>query len=295
MLEVLNETSVNDATVQVSNFFSKNNLMSHLNDFGNWAVSAVATIILALVIWLIGKKVIKTVIKILRRMLDRGKLDEGVKTFTLSATRVLLYIFLFIIVVDTLGFQTTSLITLFGTGALAIGMSLQGSLSNFAGGILILIFKPFVIGDYIVVGTNEGSVVSIGILYTKLRTVDNNVIMLPNGTLSNSNITNVGAENLRRLDIEIGISYEADIKDAKRVLSEIIDKKKTILRIPGKEARVIVKSLDDSCVTLETRTWLKTEDYWDTRFELLEEFKEGLDKNGISIPFNQMDVHLISQ
>lgn len=293
MLEVLNSTSVNDATTQMTTFFSKENLMNLITDFCNWAVGAVGTLVLAIVIWIIGKKIIKAVGKFLRKVLDRGKLDEGVKTFVLSAARVLLYIFLFIIVVDTLGFQTTSLITLLGTGALAIGMSLQGSLSNFAGGVLILIFKPFTIGDYIVVQNSEGSVVSIGILYTKLRTVDNKVIMLPNGTLSNSNITNVGAENLRRLDIEVGISYEADIKDAKRVLSEIIAKRKNILTSAGKEPRVIVKSLDDSCVTLETRTWLKTEDYWDTKFELLEEYKEELEKNNISIPYNQMDVHII--
>ncbi|MCR5515095.1 MAG: mechanosensitive ion channel family protein [Lachnospira sp.] len=293
MLEVLNSTSVNDATTQMTTFFSKENLMNLVTDFCNWAVGAVGTLVLAIVIWIIGKKIIKAVGKFLRKVLDRGKLDEGVKTFVLSAARVLLYIFLFIIVVDTLGFQTTSLITLLGTGALAIGMSLQGSLSNFAGGVLILIFKPFTIGDYIVVQNSEGSVVSIGILYTKLRTVDNKVIMLPNGTLSNSNITNVGAENLRRLDIEVGISYEADIKDAKRVLSEIIAKRKNILTSAGKEPRVIVKSLDDSCVTLETRTWLKTEDYWDTKFELLEEYKEELEKNNISIPYNQMDVHII--
>ncbi|SDN16358.1 mechanosensitive ion channel family protein [Lachnospira pectinoschiza] len=293
MLEVLNSTSVNDATTQMTTFFSKENLMNLVTDFCNWAVGAVGTLVLAIVIWIIGKKIIKAVGKFLRKVLDRGKLDEGVKTFVLSAARVLLYIFLFIIVVDTLGFQTTSLITLLGTGALAIGMSLQGSLSNFAGGVLILIFKPFTIGDYIVVQNSEGSVVSIGILYTKLRTVDNKVIMLPNGTLSNSNITNVGAENLRRLDIEVGISYEADIKDAKRVLSEIIAKRKNILTSAGKEPRVVVKSLDDSCVTLETRTWLKTEDYWDTKFELLEEYKEELEKNNISIPYNQMDVHII--
>lgn len=293
MLEVLNSTSVNNATTQMTTFFSKENLTNLITDFCNWAVGAVGTLVLAIVIWIIGKKIIKAVGKFLRKVLDRGKLDEGVKTFVLSAARVLLYIFLFIIVVDTLGFQTTSLITLLGTGALAIGMSLQGSLSNFAGGVLILIFKPFTIGDYIVAQNSEGSVVSIGILYTKLRTVDNKVIMLPNGTLSNSNITNVGAENLRRLDIEVGISYEADIKDAKRVLSEIIAKRKNILTSAGKEPRVIVKSLDDSCVTLETRTWLKTEDYWDTKFELLEEYKEELEKNNISIPYNQMDVHII--
>ena len=169
-------------------------------------------------------------------------------------------------------------------------MSLQGSLSNFAGGILILIFKPFRIGDYIVVGSNEGTVVSIEILYTKLKTVDNKIIMMPNGALSNSNITNVGVEGTRRLDMQIGISYGSDIKQAKSILKGILENYPTIDKT--KDIMVVVKDLDASCVTLETRAWVSQADYWDTRFELLELYKKEFDENKIEIPFNQLDVHM---
>lgn len=169
-------------------------------------------------------------------------------------------------------------------------MSLQGSLSNFAGGILILIFKPFKVGDYIIVGTNEGTVKSIEILYTRLVTIDNKVVMLPNGSLSNSSIVNVGAENTRRIDIQIGIGYSSDIPKAKKLLEQVINSEKGILK--DKDILVVVKSLDESCVTLETRAWVNTADYWNVRFNLLERYKNIFDENGIEIPFNQLDIHM---
>jgi hypothetical protein len=147
--------------------------------------------------------------------------------------------------------------------------------------------------DYIVVGNYEGTVRTIEILYTKLTTVDNKVVMLPNGTLSNSNIVNVGAEDFRRLDIEMSIGYSSDLKLAKTLLNTIVNNNPAVIK--DRDIKVIVKSLDESCVTLETRVWVKTEDYWDTRFTLLEEYKAEFDKNGIEIPFNQMDVHIINQ
>ncbi|MDY4741504.1 MAG: mechanosensitive ion channel family protein, partial [Lachnospira sp.] len=207
-----------------------------------------------------------------------------------SVLRFVMYAVLIMIVVDKLGFQTTSLLTLFGSAALAIGMSLQGSLSNFAGGILILIFKPFKVGDYIVVGDKEGTVKSIEILYTRITTIDNKVIMLPNGTLSNSSIVNVGAENTRRVDIEIGIGYSSDIPTAKRLLEDVVTKEPGVLK--DKDINVVVKRLDESCVTLETRAWVNTADYWNVRFNLLEKYKSIFDENGIEIPFNQLDVHM---
>lgn len=173
---------------------------------------------------------------------------------------------------------------------MAVGMSLQGSLSNFAGGILLLIFKPFKIGDYIISGSCEGTVVSIELLYTKLHTIDNKIIMMPNGTLSNSNIINVGAEEVRRLDIQIGVGYQTDLSKAKELLMECLNRKEEIIK--DKDVRVIVKSLDESCITLETRAWVANDKYWDTRFELLEEYKKIFDENGIEIPFNQLDVHI---
>ncbi len=266
-------------------------ITSIVEQITHWGLTGIWKILFAIIILFVGKKVIAICMKFLKKVFDKGSLDPGVVNFTMSIIRFALYSVLILMVIDELGIQTTSLVTVFGSAALAIGMSLQGSLSNFAGGVLILIFKPFKVGDYIVVGNLEGTVRTIELLYTKLTTVDNKVVMLPNGALSNSNIVNVGAEDNRRLDIEMSIGYSSDLKLAKNILSDILAADNSILK--DKEVKVIVKSLDESCVTLETRAWVKTEDYWDTRFALLEEYKSEFDKNGIEIPFNQMDVHIV--
>jgi small conductance mechanosensitive channel len=216
----------------------------------HWGLSGIWKIVFALLIWFIGKKLISLSLKLLKKVFDRGSIDVGVVNFTMSIIKFALYAVLILMVIDELGIQTTSLITVFGSAALAVGMSLQGSLSNFAGGVLILIFKPFKVGDYIVVGNYEGTVRTIEILYTKLTTVDNKVVMLPNGTLSNSNIVNVGAEDFRRLDIEMSIGYSSDLKLAKTLLNTIVNNNPAVIK--DRDIKVIVKSLDESCVTLET-------------------------------------------
>ena len=283
-------TTIQNETEQITKFFSWTHLKEMLNALGNWSVSLIGTIIISIIIWVIGKRIIKVLTRVVKKMLDRSSLDEGVVNFAVSVLRFVMYAVLIMIVVDKLGFQTTSLLTLFGSAALAIGMSLQGSLSNFAGGILILIFKPFKVGDYIVVGDKKGTVKSIEILYTRITTIDNKVIMLPNGTLSNSSIVNVGAENTRRVDIEIGIGYSSDIPTAKKLLEDVVTKEPGVLK--DKDITVVVKRLDESCVTLETRAWVNTADYWNVRFNLLEKYKSIFDENGIEIPFNQLDVHM---
>ena len=277
-------TTIQQETGEITRFFSIAHVKQLLNDLGNWSVSLIGKIVIAVLIWFIGKKIIRVLDKLVKKILDRSTLDKGVVNFVVSVLKFVMYAILIMIVVDKLGFQTTSLLTLFGSAALAIGMSLQGSLSNFAGGILILIFKPFKVGDYIIVGTNEGTVKSIEILYTRLVTIDNKVVMLPNGSLSNSSIVNVGAENTRRIDIQIGIGYSSDIPKAKKLLEQVINSEKGILK--DKDILVVVKSLDESCVTLETRAWVNTADYWNVRFNLLERYKNIFDENGIEIPFN---------
>ena len=209
----------------------------------HWGLSGIWKIVFALLIWFIGKKLISLSLKLLRKVFDRGSIDLGVVNFTMSIIKFALYAVLILMVIDELGIQTTSLITVFGSAALAVGMSLQGSLSNFAGGVLILIFKPFKVGDYIVVGNYEGTVRTIEILYTKLTTVDNKVVMLPNGTLSNSNIINVGAEDFRRLDIEMSIGYSSDLKLAKTLLNTIVNNNPAVIK--DRDIKVIVKSLDE--------------------------------------------------
>lgn len=277
-------------TEEAKAFFTMDNLKAVFNQAISWGLDLIIDIIIALIIWKLGKVVIKWSVQFCSKALDRAGIDIGVNKFICSILKFGIYAVMVIIILDVMGIQTASLIAVFGSAALAISMSLQGSLSNFAGGILILIFKPFRIGDYIVVGSNEGTVVSIEILYTKLKTVDNKVIMMPNGALSNSNIVNVGVEGTRRLDMQIGISYGSDIMQAKSILKGILENYPTIDKT--KDLVVIVKDLDASCVTLETRAWVSQADYWDTRFELLELYKKEFDANGIEIPFNQLDVHM---
>lgn len=268
--------------------------MEHLKllfeQFVTWCAGTVGSIIIAILVWFIGKTLIKYLIKLLSRAFERGKLDAGIAKFSLSLARFAGNVILVIMIIDILGFETTSFIAVLGSAGVAIGMSLQGSLSNFAGGILILMAKPFGVGDYIIAGGLEGTVTAIDLLYTKLITTDNKAITIPNGTLSNSSVVNVGSQPERRLDIRIGVSYSTDIKTAKHLLMDILMSDEMVLK--DREIRVIVVELSGSSVILETRNWVNTGDYWNLKFNLLERYKEVFDENGIEIPFEQLDVHL---
>lgn len=282
---------VKEVVEETQRFFTMNDMRTILDKFIEWCASTVGTIVWALIVWVIGKKILKALIKVLGKALDRSRLDEGVTKFMLSLSRFAGNVVLVIMIIDILGFDTTSFIAVLGSAGIALGMSLQGSLANVAGGILILLFKPFAVGDYIVAGGYEGNVTTIDLLYTKLITIDNKMVTIPNGTLSNSSIVNVASQPQRRLDIQIGIGYSSDLKLAKRLLLDAMNKQAGVLT--DKDIMVVVKSLDDSCVTLETRCWVMTSDYWNVRFALLEGYKETFDDNGIEIPFNQMDVHIV--
>lgn len=282
---------VKEVVEETQRFFTMNDMRTILDKFIEWCASTVGTIVWALIVWVIGKKILKALLKVLGKALDRSRLDDGVTKFMLSLSRFAGNVVLVIMIIDILGFDTTSFIAVLGSAGIALGMSLQGSLANVAGGILILLFKPFAVGDYIVAGGYEGSVTTIDLLYTKLITIDNKMVTIPNGTLSNSSIVNVASQPQRRLDIQIGIGYSSDLKLAKRLLLDAMNKQAGVLT--DKDIMVVVKSLDDSCVTLETRCWVMTSDYWNVRFALLEGYKETFDNNGIEIPFNQMDVHIV--
>lgn len=282
---------VKEVVEETQRFCTMNDMRTILDKFIEWCASTVGTIVWALIVWVIGKKILKALLKVLGKALDRSRLDEGVTKFMLSLSRFAGNVVLVIMIIDILGFDTTSFIAVLGSAGIALGMSLQGSLANVAGGILILLFKPFAVGDYIVAGGYEGNVTTIDLLYTKLITIDNKMVTIPNGTLSNSSIVNVASQPQRRLDIQIGIGYSSDLKLAKRLLLDAMNKQAGVLT--DKDIMVVVKSLDDSCVTLETRCWVMTSDYWNVRFALLEGYKETFDDNGIEIPFNQMDVHIV--
>lgn len=252
----------------------------------------VVGIILALLVFAIGAKVIGWIRKLVKRSLERANVDKGVGTFVDSMLKFGLYAILIFSIGKNFGLDTTSVAAAFASAGVAIGLALQGSLSNFAGGVMILLLKPFVVGDYIIEDTNkcEGTVKEIQIFYTKLATADNKTIIIPNGTLVNNSLTNVTAQDKRRLDIKVDIAYNADLKKAKELLEELLISDKGILQDDVK--LVFVDTLGPSSVVIGVRAWVKTDDYWSVRWRMLENIKLTLDENGIEIPFNQLTVHV---
>ena len=247
-------------------------------------------IVLAILVLLIGMQLIKLIRKILKKALYRSHVDESAVHFIDSFSKYALYFLLIIFIASWLGVDAASIIAILGSVSVAIGLALQGSLSNFAGGVLILILKPFVLGDYIRDGAgNEGIVSGIDVFYTQLTTFDNKIIVLPNGTLANGCITNYTRCSKRRFDVKVSIAYKEDIRHAKEVLLEVLKEDEGILK--NEEMVVLVDSLGDSSVNLIVRGWVKQEDYWPAIWRMTEKVKYALDDAGITIPFPQMDVH----
>lgn len=249
-------------------------------------------VIFAIVLFIIGKIAIKLVLKVVDKCLDRASVEVSVRKFLESLIRVVLYGVLLVVICGQVGIETTSFITVIGSAGLALGLALQGSLSNFAGGVLILILKPFKVGDYIIDGSSgkEGVVQKIDLFYTYLHTVDNKKVIIPNGNLSNAHIVNASSNSNRRVDFEVGISYSSDIDKAKAVLTEAAMCEEAVLK--NEEVFVFIKELAASQVTVGVRVWAKNEDYWKVYFNLNEAFKKALDKADIEIPFNQLSVHI---
>lgn len=250
------------------------------------------TIILAVVVYFIGTRIIKFFMRTYDKWAERREVDEGVRQFLRSMVKAALYMVLIFMILTLFGVTTASVVAVLGSAGLTLGLALQGSLSNFAGGVIILIVKPFKVGDYIIEDTNknEGTVEEISLFYTRLATRDNQQVLIPNGVLANSSMTNVTSTDKRRIDLLIGVSYEADIRKTKEVLQEVIQGESACLL--EEETRVFVSELADSCVTMGIRVWVKTEDYWDVKWRLTENIKYALDEHGIEIPYPQMDVHL---
>jgi len=249
-------------------------------------------VLLALVFFFIGVQCIKLLRKIIKKSLERANADVGVTQFIDSFIKVGTYAILIMLIATSFGVDAASIIAVFGSAGVAIGLALQGSLSNLAGGVLILILKPFKVGDYIIEDTNknEGTVTEIQIFYTKLTTPDNKTIILPNGTLANSSLTNVTHAPHRRNEIKIGISYDSDIRTAKKVLQDLLDNDIAVLQ--DMERNVFVDDLADSSVVIGMRCWFKNEDFWQGRWRLIEEAKYALEENGIVIAYFQLDVHI---
>lgn len=247
-------------------------------------------VLIAIIVYAVGAKLIKMTVKIVRKTLERRNTDIGVIQFLSAVIRYSMYFVLFMVILNLFGIATTSAVAVLGSCGVAVGLALQGSLANFAGGVLILLLKPFVVGDYIIEGANEGTVYEISIFYTKLKTVDNKVIVIPNGNLSNSSLINVSHMDNRRVDVAVGIAYEADIRTAKDILYKVAEEDPA--RLPGEDIVVAVDNLGASSVDMTVRIWVKSEDYWPTKWRLTENIKYALDENNISIPYQQIDVQI---
>ena len=249
-------------------------------------------VILSLAVYAIGTKIIKWLRKIVKRSLERSRLDVGVQQFLDSIIKFALHGILIFSILQNYGLDTATVAAALASCGVAVGLALQGSLSNFAGGVLILILKPFVVGDYIVEhgGGCEGTVKEIQMFYTKLHTGDNRTIIIPNGSLSNNSITNVTAQKKRRLDWVFDISYDADLKKAKEIIENLVTSDECVLLEDG--VNVFVDSLTASSVKIGARAWVASENYWATKWRLTEQIKLALDENGIEIPYNQLTVHM---
>lgn len=258
--------------------------------FSKWIWDLIPGVISAILILIIGFWVIKFLTRMLRKFFKKKDYDETLEKFLYDLISLGLKVLLFVLVVTQLGVQTSSLVAILAAAGLAIGLALQGSLANFAGGVLILFFKPFKIDDFISAQGIEGTVKEISIFTTKLNTFGNQLAIIPNGKLSNDSIINYSSEGKRRNKIDIGISYESNIKTAKETLLELINEQENVMQEPIPV--VVVTELGDSAVTLSLRYWALNEDFWDVHFFVLEESKKRLESAGISIPFPQTDVHI---
>ena len=265
-----------------------------LKELGNDALQFGLKVLAALAIYFIGAWVIKRIKKLLGNIFERRKTDKAIASFTMSLVSISLTILLIILTVGTLGVNTTSLAAILAAGGMAIGMALSGTVQNFAGGIMLLVFKPFKAGDFIEAQGFSGTVSEVNIVSTKLTTTDNRVIVLPNGSLSSGTINNISQNPIRRLEWKIGVEYGSNIDQARKVILGILNADARVLH--GKDApdepNVKLSGLLDSSVEIQARCWVRTNDYWDLLWEVNELIYKELPKNGIDFPFPQLDVHL---
>jgi small conductance mechanosensitive channel len=250
-------------------------------------------VIAAVAILVIGRIVAKIVRKILGKILSKSKVDDTLISFLTSVVFVAIMAFVVIAALGQLGVQTTSFVAVIGAAGLAVGLALQGSLANFAAGVLMIIFKPFKVGDYIEAGGTAGTVAAIGIFTSDLKTPDNKKVIVPNAKVTGDNIINYTANDQRRVDIVAGVSYSDDLDKVRRVLEDILSQDERVLTDPAPTIGIL--ELADSSVNFAVRPWVATADYWNVYFSLQEQIKRRFDAEGISIPFPQRDVHMISE
>lgn len=292
-----NLLATEDAVIDITNAAE---VQKEISKLGEWVegllprvLDFVIEVALAFVVIIIGMKLIKWVRKLLKKSLEKNNADTGLVQFLDSLVKYVLYILLALTILQRFGVQTTSIVAAIGSVGVAIGLALQGSLSNFAGGVIILLLKPFKVGDYVIQGSLEGVVSEIQLFYTTLTTGDNRKIVIPNGQLADNSLINATAAETRRVDIKVGISYNSDVKLAKDLLLKLGNEDADTLKEEGNAPMAAVEELGDSAVNMLLRVWTTTDKYWDVKFRLTEAVKASFDEAGIEIPYNQLDVHLM--
>lgn len=267
----------------------------YLGTTGTRVLDFIGNIVIGLLILLIGFKLIKHIIKIFDHIFEKSKIDSTLRTFLISFLKITLKILVIFFAITKIGVGTSSIIALIGSAGVAVGLSLQGSLANIAGGVILLLMKPFEVGDYILEegSSKEGTVQSIGIMYTKLLSPETKTIFVPNGSLSGSSITNYTSQGKRRVKIQIGIEYDQDIRKVRQVIAGVLIEEKAKLAEP--EPQIFVDEFQDSCICMGIHYWTTPQDYWASKWRVQEQIKEAFDKNGINIPFNRMDITILSK
>lgn len=255
------------------------------------ALSFFWCVVLAFLVWIIGRWILQRIRNMIKKIMNRHNIETGVVQFVDSLVKWIGYIVMIVIILNLFGIETSSMAAAIASLGVTAGLAMQGSLSNFAGGVLILLLHPFRVGDYIKEDThgNEGTVKEISLFYTKLATIDKKIIVIPNGVLANSSLTNASASDIRLLDLDFTIGYDDDIKKAKDVLKSVAENEDR--RLKDQPVSTFVRNLGDNAVTIAVRLSVKNDDYWDVRSDLIEAEKYALDNNGISIPYPQLDVH----
>lgn len=264
-----------------------------LKEYADQLIDYLPTLFGALLLLVVGLWIIKLIVKYIERLFEVKDYDETLEIFTLNALRWGLRIILFVLVITQLGVESATLVAAIGAAGLAIGLAMQGSLSNLAGGVLIIVLKPFKVGDWIEAQGVSGSVVEISLFYTKLDTFGNQRVVIPNGDLSNNNITNYSYNGTRRENLSFGISYDDDIKKAKEVLTQLVNEQEKILKDPAPQ--ILVAELADSSVNFSVRYFATNEDFWELHWYMIEEAKARLEDAGMTIPYPQRDVYLYDQ
>jgi small conductance mechanosensitive channel len=282
--EVVSEVLKVDQVVEVGKNLGKYSEMAL-----NLGVEYGLKILAAVTIFIIGKMIVKSITRVITRLMEKAEVDATLTSFVSSTINMLLMIVVILAAVSELGVQTTSFVAILGAAGLAVGLALQGTLSNIGAAVLIIIFRPFKIGDFIEAGGATGTVDEISMFSTTMSPLDNRVVIVPNSAIISGNITNFSTKENRRVDLTFGIGYDDDLRLAKSVLLEIIEADPRILKDP--EPFVAVSELADSSVNFITRSWVKSDDYWGVYFDLIETVKLTFDERGISIPYPQVDMH----